>query len=109
MGRRPAETFPRGLSIRPRPISGTVRAVASAVCRFRSQRRGHKKHGTQSGLTLIGAEGFVAGIRGSNLDVAKAVVYIALPDPALIHRPIKRRSLRWPPAMCSDSLGVVKP
>ena len=63
----------------------------------------------ESGLTLIGAEGFLAGIRGSNLDVAKAVVYVALPDQGLIHRPTKRRSLRWPPAMCSDSLGVVKP
>ena len=63
----------------------------------------------ESGLTLIGAEGFLAGIWGSNLDVAKAVVYVAHPDQGLIHRPTKRRSARWLPAMCSDSLGVVKP
>jgi hypothetical protein len=58
--------------------------------------------------------GFGANVEGTKkaqkaLGRSIAVVYVALPDQGLIHRPTKRRSLQWPPAMCSDSLGVVKP
>jgi hypothetical protein len=96
-----------------RPLNLGARAGRSQVqsVRFGANVEGTKNtvRNPESGLTLIGAEGFLAGIWGSNLDVAKAVVYVAHPDQGLIHRPTKRRSARWLPAMCSDSLGVVKP